>query len=76
MPLWSVTGGNELTGSLAVQGSKNAVLPILAASVVGGGTSRITHCPLLRDVDASLEILRYLGCGVMQNRGEILVDSE
>ena len=36
MPLWSVTGGNELKGSLEVQGSKNAVLPILAASVVGG----------------------------------------
>ncbi len=76
MPLWSVTGGNELTGSLAVQGSKNAVLPILAASVVGGGVSRITDCPLLRDVDASLEILRFLGCGVMQNRGEILIQSD
>lgn len=76
MPLWSVTGGNELRGSLAVQGSKNAVLPILAASLVGGGVSRLTGCPQLRDVDASLEILRYLGCGVMQNRGEIIVNSD
>ena len=76
MPLWSVTGGNELNGSLTVQGSKNAVLPILAASLVGGGISRLTDCPMLWDVDASLEILRYLGCGVMQNRGEILIDSD
>ena len=76
MPLWSVTGGKELRGSLEVQGSKNAVLPILAASVVGGGVSRITRSPLLRDVDASLEILRHLGCGVMQNRGEILIQSD
>lgn len=76
MPLWSVTGGNELKGSLAVQGSKNAVLPILAASIVGGGESRLIGCPRLRDVEASLEILKYLGCGVMQNRGEILVNSD
>ena len=76
MPLWSVTGGNELNGSLVVQGSKNAVLPILAASLVGGGISRLTDCPMLRDVDASLEILRFLGCGVMQNGGEILIDSD
>ena len=76
MPLWRVTGGNELRGSLEVQGSKNAVLPILAASLVGGGESRITHCPMLRDVDASMEILRYLGCSVMQNGGEVLVNSD
>ena len=76
MPLWSVTGGNELRGSLAVQGSKNAVLPILAASIVSGGESLLTGCPRLRDVDASLEILRYLGCSVMQNGGEIRVNSD
>lgn len=76
MPLWSIAGGNELNGSLAVQGSKNAVLPILAASLLGGGVTRLRCCPTLRDVDASMEILRHLGCSVMQNRGEILLDSE
>lgn len=75
MPLWSVTGGNRLSGSLEVQGAKNAVLPILAASLVGGGTSRIVSCPRLLDVDASLEILRHLGCSVIQNGREILIDS-
>ncbi len=75
MPLWSVAGGNALQGSTTVQGSKNAVLPILAASIVGGGVSCLDHCPELLDVDASLEILQHLGCGVMQNRGKILVDS-
>ena len=76
MPLWKVRGGNELDGCLAVQGCKNAVLPILAATLLGGGVTRLTNCPNLRDVDASVEILRCLGCGVMQNRGEILVNSE
>ena len=76
MPLWKITGGNELRGSLAVQGAKNAVLPILAASLLGGGVTRLENCPQLRDVEASMEILRHLGCSVMQNRREILVDSD
>lgn len=75
MPVWSVRGGNELHGELRVQGSKNAVLPIMAASLIGGGVSRLENCPRLRDVDASMEILRWLGCGVMQNGGEIVIDS-
>lgn len=75
MPVWSVCGGNELRGSAAVQGSKNAVLPILAASLLSGGETRLTNCPHLLDVDASAEILRHLGCRVMQNGGKILVDS-
>ena len=76
MALWKVTGGRPLDGSVRVQGAKNAVLPILCASLLGGGVTRLENCPRLRDVDASLEILEHLGCGVMQNRGEILVDSQ
>ena len=76
MPLWKVCGGKALSGSIAVQGSKNAVLPILAASLIGGGTSYLENCPALTDVDASAEILRYLGCSVMQNGGEILINSD
>ncbi|MBE6914183.1 MAG: UDP-N-acetylglucosamine 1-carboxyvinyltransferase [Ruminococcaceae bacterium] len=75
MPVWKVCGGNALEGSAVVQGAKNAVLPILAASIVGGGVSCLDNCPKLLDVDASLEILHYLGCSVMQNRGKILIDS-
>ena len=76
MRVWSVDGGYELNGSVRVQGAKNAVLPILAASLVGGGVTRLENCPDLLDVKASLEILRHLGCDVMQNGGEILVNSE
>jgi len=76
MTIWKVKGGTPLEGSISVQGAKNAVLPILAASVVSGGVSRVKRCPELSDVDASLDILRFLGCSVMQNGGEILVDSE
>lgn len=75
MPVWRIVGGDRLEGALEVQGSKNAVLPILAASLLTGGVTRLRGCPALLDVDASVEILRGLGCGVMQNSGEILIDS-
>lgn len=75
MSEWSVVGGRRLQGRLKVQGAKNAVLPIMAASLLGGGVSRLENCPKLSDVDASLEILRHLGCRVIQNGGEIVIDS-
>lgn len=76
MPIWTVRGEKELFGSVKVQGSKNAVLPIMAASLLGGGVSHISGCPELLDVDASMEILRFLGCEVHRENGDIYVDSE
>lgn len=75
MPVWKVSGGKELGGKLNVQGSKNAVLPIMAASLIGGGVSRLEGCPALSDLEASVEILRHLGCTVMQEGGSITIDS-
>ena len=75
MPVWCVRGGKKLEGSICVQGAKNAVLPVMAACLLGGGVTRLENCPALLDVDASMEILRFLGCSVMQNGREILVDS-
>ena len=76
MSVWRIEGGRALHGTVAVQGAKNAVLPIMAASLVGGGVSRLVNCPDLLDVDASLEILRYLGCRVSRCGGEIVIDSD
>ena len=43
---------------------KNAVLPILAATVINGGKNIIRDCPRLKDVKSSIEILKGLGCNV------------
>ncbi len=75
MPIWTVRGGKELFGELKVQGSKNAVLPIMAASILGGGVSRLRNCPHLSDLDASLQILSHLGCDVSRCGDEIIIDS-
>ena len=71
----TIEGGHRLSGEVAVQGAKNSVLPILAATLLCGGACRIQRCPRLSDVDAAADILRYLGCKVDWEDGDLLVDS-
>lgn len=70
-----MTGGTPLQGEVTVHGAKNAVLPILAATVVHRGRYELHNCPDLQDVRSALEILRYLGCRVWQQEHTITIDS-
>lgn len=70
-----VTGGQKLKGEIAVEGSKNAVLPILAATVLNGGINIIRNCPQLKDVEIALEILKNIGCKVKVEGHVVTVDS-
>ena len=56
-----VEGGRPLTGTVTISGSKNAALPILAASLLSDEECVIRGVPNLRDVDTLLRILRELG---------------
>ncbi len=75
MSVWHIEGGRRLSGSVAVQGAKNAVLPIMAASVLAPGETELTNVPELRDVDATIRILRGLGCGVERSGDIVRIDS-
>ena len=74
MSVWTVRGGNRLDGAVDVQGSKNAVLPIMAASLLCRGRTRLANCPRLLDVDASIDILRHLGCAAGRDGEGIVID--
>jgi UDP-N-acetylglucosamine 1-carboxyvinyltransferase len=74
MRVLSVYGGNRLCGETVMQGAKNSVLPILAATVLAGGPCVIHNCPRLRDVDTALRILRRLGATVVREGHTIIVD--
>ena len=69
-----IDGGVPLNGEISVQGAKNAVLPILAASVIGDGESVIHNCPQLRDVDMTEIILKELGCKVIRSHNTMAID--
>ncbi|MGI6176632.1 MAG: UDP-N-acetylglucosamine 1-carboxyvinyltransferase [Christensenellales bacterium] len=59
-----ITGGKALRGIARVPGAKNAILPILAATLLCEEELVITNCPRYRDVRGMLEILKLLGCDV------------
>ena len=71
----TITGGTPLQGELTVQGAKNSVLPILAATILCGDTCRIVRCPRLSDVDTAVDILHYLGCTALWDGDDLLIDT-
>ena len=71
-----VTGGTPLQGEISIQGSKNAVLPILAACLLGEGPCELENCPEIKDVEDTLHILRKLGCQVNQSGKTVRIDAE
>ena len=70
-----IEGGVGLEGEVCVQGAKNSVLPILAATILTGGQVLLEGCPHLRDVDASVDILRALGCRARWEGDALSVDT-
>ena len=70
-----VRGGNRLRGEVSIQGAKNSVLPILAATLLTGEQVELRGCPRLRDVDASVRILQALGCEAVWQGGSLIVDT-
>lgn len=70
-----IEGGYPLFGSLKTQGSKNAALPILAASVLHKGITRLTNCPQISDVESMIDILKKIGCIVIWEEKTLVIDA-
>ena len=75
MDIWRIRGGRKLEGVCFVQGSKNASLPILAASILAPAESELQNVPQLKDIDAALRILRHLGCVAEQRDNEVYINA-
>ena len=70
-----IKGGKPLSGKIHIQGSKNAVLPILAASLLGEGPVVIENCPVIGDVKDTLQIMEKLGCIICRKEEFVCVDA-
>lgn len=71
-----VDGGKMLRGEVKVQGSKNSTLPILAATILCADECVLYNCPNLTDVEASIRILRYLGCKAKREGSTLIVNTK
>ncbi len=70
-----IKGPQRMHGELLVQESKNAALPILAATVLGKGIFIIHHCPRISDVKHMLELLEDAGCRIHWEGHMLIVDT-
>lgn len=71
-----IYGGNCLMGETRIQGSKNAVLPILAAALLIDGTCGIYNCPMISDVNHMLRLIESLGCIITREGHTVKVNAE
>ena len=70
-----IEGGNKLEGTTYVSGSKNASLPIIAATLLNGGINKLYNVPNIHDTKMMFKILETLGCKIKKNNGKIIIDS-
>ena len=75
MDTYLINGGNKLSGELLLQGSKNASLPLIAASILIDGITVLGRCPMISDTLAMKELLLALGCNVLRDEGSLKIDS-
>ncbi len=71
-----VEGGNPLSGSIEVSGSKNAALPIIFACILTNGVSEIKNLPDIGDVNVALRIISNLGAKVYKEKDITYIDTE
>ncbi len=62
-----IKGKKNLTGTISISGSKNATLPILAATILAGNAS-LTNVPLVKDIFTMLELLKFIGFKIKINK--------
>lgn len=76
MLIYKIKGGKKLNGSVGVQTSKNAVLPLFAASLLTEKEVVLQNCPMISDVFNMAEILKYTGAQVKRQGKAIVINSE
>ncbi|HPS54062.1 MAG TPA: UDP-N-acetylglucosamine 1-carboxyvinyltransferase, partial [Sedimentisphaerales bacterium] len=76
MDIFKIEGPVKLTGSIRVNGSKNASLPIMAATLLGCGKSVLKSVPRLSDITVCGQLLESLGCKVARaENGDVEIDA-
>ncbi len=76
MDIFHIEGPVRLSGSVSINGSKNASLPIMAATILAPGESSLKSVPYLSDISVCGKLLRQLGCKLTREPdGDLCIDS-
>ena len=70
-----VFGANKLKGQIKISGSKNASLPILAATLLSNKKVVLKNLPKVRDIKTMLALLQSLGSKIKFNNNQTLIDN-
>ncbi len=72
-----IEGGNRLIGTTHASGAKNAVLPLMAATLLAPGEHTLTNVPDLKDIETFKKLLKFMGCKVRTNKKKktVVIDS-
>lgn len=70
-----IEGGEKLVGQVKISGSKNSALPIIAATILNGGTTTLYNVPNIQDTQLMYQILKELGADVKKKNNKIIIDT-
>lgn len=75
MSEYIIKGGKKVEGEIIVSGSKNASLPIIAASILNQGKTTLYNVPNIHDTQMMYEILKKLGAEVVKKKNKVIIDT-
>ena len=75
MSKFIIQGGKRLEGEIKISGSKNAALPIIAATILIKGKTILYNVPNIQDVQTMFEIIKDIGGKVLKKNNKIIIDT-
>ena len=75
MSKYIIKGGKKIEGQVEISGSKNASLPIIAATILNTGKSTLYNVPNIHDTQMMFEILKKLGASVVKKKNKVIIDT-
>ena len=75
MSEYIIKGGNRVEGEILISGSKNASLPIIAATILNQGKTILYNVPNIHDTQMMFEILKKLGGSVIKKKNKVTIDT-
>ncbi len=72
---YKINGGGKYEGEVEISGSKNAALPIIAATILNSGKTTLYNVPKIQDTEMMYEILTQIGATVTKKANKVIIDT-